>query len=102
MHFTELRNLSKGINCSLIFGLLLVSTSILRLYLASAKMLLNRISVFAVYSSLCGLINAQFPPTPERVTVLESHIEDGIRISYKEVPNVKIANLRSATDKISE
>ncbi|KAF2261091.1 alpha/beta-hydrolase [Lojkania enalia] len=29
-------------------------------------------------------IQAQFPPTPEEITVLESQIEDGIRISYKE------------------
>ncbi|KAF2715244.1 alpha/beta-hydrolase [Pleomassaria siparia CBS 279.74] len=31
-----------------------------------------------------GLVKAQFPPPLEDVTVLESHIEEGIRISYKE------------------
>ena len=30
-------------------------------------------------------VAAQFPATPEGVTVLDSHIEEGIRISYKEV-----------------
>ena len=28
---------------------------------------------------------AQFPPTPENVTVLESKFGDGVAISYKEV-----------------
>jgi hypothetical protein len=34
---------------------------------------------------LSGAVNAQFPPTPTGVSVLESEIENGIRISYKEV-----------------
>ncbi|KAH7122618.1 Alpha/Beta hydrolase protein [Dendryphion nanum] len=33
---------------------------------------------------LGGVTNAQFPPKPEGVTVLESKIEEGIRITYKE------------------
>lgn len=45
----------------------------------------NRLSLLAVSGLLGGLTYAQFPPTPEGVTVLNSHIEDGIRISYKEV-----------------
>lgn len=49
-------------------------------------MLANRLSLFAVYGMFSGLACAQFPPTPEGVTVLDSHIEEGIRISYKEVP----------------
>ena len=32
-----------------------------------------------------GVVRAQFPPTPKGVTVLDSHVEDGVRISYKEV-----------------
>lgn len=34
---------------------------------------------------LAGLAAAQFPAKPEGVTVLESQLEDGVRISYKEV-----------------
>lgn len=29
--------------------------------------------------------SAQFPPTPENITVLESRFGDGVSISYKEV-----------------
>jgi hypothetical protein len=35
--------------------------------------------------ALTGVVNAQFPPKPTGLTVLESHLEDGVRISYKEV-----------------
>ncbi|KAJ4366995.1 hypothetical protein N0V83_007525 [Neocucurbitaria cava] len=38
----------------------------------------------AIFGALAALVDAQFPPTPDGVTILESHIEDGIRISYKE------------------
>jgi hypothetical protein len=48
-------------------------------------MLFNRLSLLTAYGLLSELASAQFPPTPEGVTVLDSHIEDGIRISYKEV-----------------
>lgn len=48
-------------------------------------MLIYRLSLFVAYGMLNRLTRAQFPPTLEGVTVLESHIEDGIRISYKEV-----------------
>lgn len=48
-------------------------------------MLANYLSILAVSGLLCGITTAQFPPAPENVTVLASHIEDGIRISYKEV-----------------
>jgi len=34
-------------------------------------------------------VNAQFPSTPEGVTVLESRFGDGVKISYKEVSNLK-------------
>lgn len=34
---------------------------------------------------LGGLVSAQFPPTPTGVTVLDSLVEEGVRISYKEV-----------------
>lgn len=48
-------------------------------------MLGNRLSLLVASSLLGGLASAQFPPALEGVTVLDSHIEDGIRISYKEV-----------------
>jgi hypothetical protein len=48
-------------------------------------MLLNGLLMLTACGMLNGLTRAQFPPTPEGVTVLDSHIEDGIRISYKEV-----------------
>jgi hypothetical protein len=35
--------------------------------------------------ALTGLVVAQFPPKPEGVTILESQLEEGVRISYKEV-----------------
>lgn len=35
--------------------------------------------------SLAAFAAAQFPAKPEGVTVLESQLEDGVRISYKEV-----------------
>ena len=40
---------------------------------------------FGALCTLNGLVAAQFPPTPEGVTVLKSQIEEGIQISYKEV-----------------
>lgn len=56
-------------------------------FAASITMMVNSLSLLAAYGMLSGLTSAQFPPTPEGVTVLDSHIEDGIRISYKEVSN---------------
>ncbi|KAJ4302627.1 hypothetical protein N0V90_001516 [Kalmusia sp. IMI 367209] len=35
-------------------------------------------------AALSGIAIAQFPPTPSGVTVLESQVEEGIKISYKE------------------
>lgn len=32
-----------------------------------------------------GVARAQFPPTPTGVTVLESKLSEGVKISYKEV-----------------
>lgn len=34
---------------------------------------------------LCAFAVAQFPPTPEDVTTIQSQFDDGITISYKEV-----------------
>jgi hypothetical protein len=48
-------------------------------------MLCYKVITIGVIGMLIGLVAGQFPPPPENVTVLESHIEDGIRISYKEV-----------------
>ena len=42
---------------------------------------------FVVLGFWSDLVTAQFPPTPVGVTVLESHVEDGARISYKEGSN---------------
>lgn len=36
-------------------------------------------------SALAPFARAQFPPTPEDVTVLKSKFGDGVTISYKEV-----------------
>jgi hypothetical protein len=38
-----------------------------------------------VVGGLARLTSAQFPPKPEGITVLESKLEEGVRISYKEV-----------------
>lgn len=53
-------------------------------------MLFNHLSLRVAFGLFSGLTFAQFPPIPEGVTVLDSYIEDGIRISYKEVlaPNL--------------
>lgn len=40
--------------------------------------------LFAV-AGLATIAAAQFPTKPEGVTILESKLEDGVRISYKEV-----------------
>ncbi|KAF2854270.1 alpha/beta-hydrolase [Plenodomus tracheiphilus IPT5] len=41
-------------------------------------------TVLGAIAALSGVTIAQFPPTPVGVTVLESQLEDGVRISYKE------------------
>jgi hypothetical protein len=48
-------------------------------------MLFNRLVSLGVAGGLSGLVAAQFPPKPEGVTVLESKLEEGVTISYKEV-----------------
>ncbi|ORY17601.1 Alpha/Beta hydrolase protein [Clohesyomyces aquaticus] len=45
---------------------------------------LHSLSAISTLSALSGIAYAQFPPTPEGLTVVQSQIEDGIRISYKE------------------
>ncbi|KAF1938259.1 alpha/beta-hydrolase [Clathrospora elynae] len=47
-------------------------------------MISNKVSLLGAIGVLSGVVNAQFPPTPEGVTVLESQLEKGARISYKE------------------
>ncbi|KAF2012646.1 alpha/beta-hydrolase [Aaosphaeria arxii CBS 175.79] len=42
------------------------------------------ISAIAALSAFCGAVHGQFPPPLEGVKVLDSKIEDGIKISYKE------------------
>jgi hypothetical protein len=51
-------------------------------------MLFNRLLLLSVAGGLAGLVTAQFPPKPEGVTVLESKLEEGVTISYKEVKNL--------------
>jgi hypothetical protein len=41
-----------------------------------------------VWACLYTLIASQFPPTPEGVTVIQSQIQPGVSISYKEVSNI--------------
>jgi hypothetical protein len=48
-------------------------------------MVLSKFSLLAAAGLLGGVTNAQFPPTPEGVTVLESQLDPGVSISYKEV-----------------
>jgi hypothetical protein len=40
---------------------------------------------------LCATVIAQFPPSPENVTTIQSRFDDGITISYKEVCTVIVA-----------
>jgi hypothetical protein len=47
----------------------------------------SRRFLIAALSVWNGLVQAQFPPPLEGVTVINSHVEDGARISYKEVYN---------------
>lgn len=47
-------------------------------------MLGPRLSWLRAISMLSGITHAQFPPIPSGVTVLDSHVEEGVRISYKE------------------
>lgn len=48
-------------------------------------MLFQKSLSFGALVALSGLVHAQFPPKPVGVTVLESQIEEGIQLSYKEV-----------------
>jgi hypothetical protein len=48
-------------------------------------MSIPRLSLSAALVAFSGVTHAQFPPTPSGVTVLDSQIEEGIKISYKEV-----------------
>ncbi|KAF2203709.1 alpha/beta-hydrolase [Delitschia confertaspora ATCC 74209] len=47
-------------------------------------MVSSGLTLLAVIGGLSGLAHAQFPPKPEGVTVLESKLSQGVRISYKE------------------
>jgi hypothetical protein len=53
----------------------------------SVNIMLNRLKIFTALGALAGVVNAQFPPTPEGIKVLDSKLTDGVRISYKEVRN---------------
>ena len=39
---------------------------------------------------LSGVVNAQFPPKPEGLTILESQLDEGVRISYKEAGQILV------------
>ena len=48
-------------------------------------MQLLHLGVGALLALTSGIVNAQFPPKPEGLKVLESRFGDGVQISYKEV-----------------
>jgi hypothetical protein len=50
--------------------------------------------LLATIGGLAGiaLVKAQFPPKPQEVTILESKLVDGARISYKEVRRIEFRN----------
>ena len=45
----------------------------------------SKFALVGALGALSGVTLAQFPPTPSGVTVLQSQVEEGARISYKEV-----------------
>jgi hypothetical protein len=53
-------------------------------------MFTSGLSLLAAAAGLAGVaqVQAQFPPKPEGVTVLESKLVEGARISYKEVCHI--------------
>ena len=51
--------------------------------------------LLATIGGLAGLTQAQFPPKPEGVTILESKLVEGAKISYKEVRYTEFAFLSS-------
>ena len=44
----------------------------------------------SVLLATLGLVHAQFPPTPEGTTIIDSKFGDGVQISYKEVSLVSL------------
>jgi hypothetical protein len=72
---TEIKILFVSSYRSLLFFLDSISRKMLR-------MLLQRVVVVLLFITSS---TAQFPPTPEGVTVLQSKFGDGVTISYKEV-----------------
>lgn len=52
---------------------------------AIADMKFFRVANAASLLALAGFGCAQFPPTPEGVTVLDSKFGDGVKLSWKEV-----------------
>ena len=50
-------------------------------------MVLSKLSLLVAAGLLS--VNAQFPPTPEGVIVLESQLDPGVSISYKEVSHFR-------------
>ena len=51
----------------------------------SNTMRLSHFGAGALFALNSGIANAQFPPKPEGLKVLESGFGDGVQISYKEV-----------------
>jgi hypothetical protein len=58
-------------------------------------MKLSHFSAGALLTFASGIANAQFPPKPEGLKVLESRFGDGVQISYKEASHC-IHNLYEA------
>lgn len=52
---------------------------------ATAIMILSLFGAGALVALTSSIANAQFPPKPEGLKVLESRFGDGVQISYKEV-----------------
>jgi hypothetical protein len=69
----------------LILSFFFISVSLTEKKSQVFTMVLNKILVWAC---LYRLIASQFPPTPEGVTVIQSRIQPGVSISYKEVSNI--------------
>ena len=66
--------------------------------LAVIIMVLPKLSLLGAAGFLTAVVNAQFPPTPEGVTVVESQLEEGVRISYKEVGQPHTYSLRALSN----
>lgn len=56
-------------------------------------MVLHSLPLLGVTLLLTALAHAQFPPTPRDVKVVQSQLEEGVRISYKEARDILLSPL---------